>query len=104
MKAAQRAAAIEPIIAGPPPDIAPLRTAFSKMVAGQWELHLPVTLGISLGVRQAQAAKARFIAEMYARACYSMLLLSAKGPWLLRVPVRAAAVLPLSRRVAIGHG
>jgi hypothetical protein len=41
---------------------------------------------------------------MYARACYSMLLLSAGGPALLRVPVRVASMLPLSRGMAIALG
>ena len=41
---------------------------------------------------------------MYARACYSMLLVSANGPALLRLPVLAAAMLPLSRGLAIRLG
>jgi hypothetical protein len=41
---------------------------------------------------------------MYARACYSMLLVSAGGPAALRVPVHAAAMLPLPRGWAMGLG
>ena len=41
---------------------------------------------------------------MYARACYSMLLVSANGPALLRLPVLAAAMLPVSRGLAIRLG
>jgi hypothetical protein len=75
------------------------------MVAKQWEMYLPsATTGDPPGAPQAQPVKARFIAEMYARGCYSMLLLSAGGPALLRFPVRAAAMLPLSRGMAIALG
>jgi hypothetical protein len=55
-------------------------------------------------VTYAQSAKARFIAGMYARACYSMLLVSANGPKSLRVPVHATATMPLSRGWAIRLG
>jgi len=51
-----------------------------------------------------QLAKARFIGEMYARACYSMLLVSASGPTMLRLPIRAAALLRQSRRLIIRLG
>jgi hypothetical protein len=105
MNIAQRAAVILPLIPRPPVDVAPLRDAFSRMVAKQWEMYLPsATTGAPLGATQAQSVKARFIAEMYARACYSMLLLSAGGPALLRFPVRATATLPLSRGMAIALG
>jgi hypothetical protein len=104
LKTAQRAAVIEIIIPRPAADIAPLRSAFSKMVAKQMVIHLPSMFGCPLGVTHAQSTKARFIAEMYARACYSMLLLSAGGPLQLRLPVRAAAMLPLSRSMTIGLG
>jgi hypothetical protein len=105
VKAEHRAAVIAPTIPRPPADIAPLRIAFSKMVARQWEMYLPaVTVAAPLGATHAQSAKARFIAEMYARACYSMLLLSAGGPVQLRLPVRTTALLPLSRGMAIGLG
>lgn len=105
MNAAQRAAVIEPLIPRPPADVARLRNAFSSIVAKQWDMYLPsATTGDLTGTRHAQSVKARFIAEMYARACYSMLLLSAGGPALLRFPVRAAAMLPLSRGMAIALG
>src|ERR1700732_3839570 len=51
-----------------------------------------------------QYAEIRFIAEMYARACYSMLLVSANGPALLRLPVQATAILPWPRGLAIRLG
>jgi len=102
MNAAQRVAAVEFLIPQPPVDVVPLRNAFSSVVAKQWEMYLPsATIGTSLGVTHAQSLKARFIAEMYARACYSMLLLSAHGPTLLRFPVRATGILPLSGGMAI---
>jgi hypothetical protein len=66
------------------------------MVSRQWEAHVPATL--------APSAKARFIAEMYARACYSMLLVSIDGPAALRLLVHAAGMLPLRRSWAIGLG
>ena len=95
-EAARRAAVIETLIPAAPSDIAPLRIAFSRMVSKQWEVHVPTT--------HAQSAKARFIAEMYARACYSMLLVSAGGPAALRLWVRAAAMLTLPRGLAIQLG
>jgi hypothetical protein len=102
MNPGERAAVIDPLIPRPPADVVPLRAAFSSMVARQWATHLPsATGGVPLGASRAQSVKARFIAEMYARACYSMLLLSAEGPAQLRLPVRAAAMLPLSRSLAI---
>jgi len=67
-------------------------------------MHLPTKFDIALGATYAQSTKARFIAQMYARACYSMLLVSAGGLPQLRIPVRAAAALPLSRGTAIGLG
>jgi hypothetical protein len=94
--AARRAAVIETLIPAAPSDITPLRIAFSRMVSKQWEAHVPIT--------HAQSAKARFIAEMYARACYSMLLVSGEGPTALRLWVRAAAMLPLPRGLAIRLG
>ena len=105
VKTAQRAAVIEPIIPRPTVDIAPQRNAFSKMVAKQWEMYLPAaTADAPLVGTRTQSAKARFIAEMYARACYSMLVLSAGGPVLLRLPVRATTMLPLPRNLALRLG
>jgi hypothetical protein len=100
-----RAAVIEALIPAPPPDIAPLRIAFCSMVSRQWEANVPTAPANPLGtVTHAPSAKARFIAEMYARACYSMLLVSANGPKPLRLPVQATAMLPLSRGWAIRLG
>jgi hypothetical protein len=105
MNTADRAAVIDRVIPRPPADVAPLRDAFSIMVAKQWEMYLPsATTGAPLGATYPQSVKARFIAEMYARACYSMLLVSACGPALLRFPVRATSMLPLSRGMAIACG
>src|SRR5271155_1533098 len=105
MNTCERAAVIEPLIPRPPTDAAPLRAAFSSMVAKQWATHLPAaTTSVPLGATRAQSVKARFTAEMYARACYSMLLISARGPALLRLPVRATAMLPLSRGLTIRLG
>jgi hypothetical protein len=103
--AARRAASIEAFIAAPPPDIVPLRIAFCGMVAKQFEAHVPTALASAPGtVIHAQYAEIRFIAEMYARACYSMLLVSANGPALLRLPVQATAILPWPRGLAIRLG
>jgi hypothetical protein len=105
MDTAERAAVIDRFIPRPPADVAPLRCAFSSMVAKQWEMYLPsVTTAAPLGATHAHSIKARFIAEMYARACYSMLLLSACAPASLRFPVRATSMLPLSRGMAIALG
>jgi len=102
---ARRAAVIEALIPAPPPDIAPLRIAFCSLVSRQWEAHVPIASANALGpVVHAQSAKIRFIAEMYARACYSMLLVSPNGPLPLRLLVQATATLPLSRSLAIRLG
>jgi hypothetical protein len=75
------------------------------MVAKQFEAHVPTALASAPGtVIHAQYAEIRFIAEMYARACYSMLLVSANGPALLRLPVQATAILPWPRGLAIRLG
>jgi hypothetical protein len=102
MNTAQRAAFITPLIPRPPADVAALRAAISTMVAAQWERFLP-NAGALCAIPQ-QSVKARFIAQMYARACYSMLTLSAGAPAALRLPVRATAMMPLSRGVAIRLG
>ena len=105
MEPALRAADIESIIPRPPVDIVPVRNAFADMVAGQWDRHVPrAPVGIPLGAAHPQSVKPRFIAEMYVRACYSMLLLSARGPLQLRLPVRTAATLPISRTAVIVLG
>jgi hypothetical protein len=105
MNPAERAAVIGRSIPRPPVDVAPLRHAFSGVIVRQWEMYLPAaTIGAPLAATHPQSVKARFIAAMYARACYSMLMLSASGPALLRFPVRAASMLPLSRSMAIACG
>lgn len=105
MNAAQRADALEPLIPRPPVDIAPLRVAISVAVAQHWERFVRSSaIGRSLCATQQQSAKARFIGEMYVRACYSMLMLSADGPTVARIPVRATSLMPLSRGVAIRLG
>ena len=94
MDPARRVAVIEPLIPRPPVDVAPLRNAFSSMVAKQWDVWLPsAPTGAPLGATYAQSVKARFIAEMYARACYSMLLLSAGGPKLLRLLISPSTAI-----------
>ena len=103
--AAERVALIERLIPPPPADVAALRNAFSSFVAKQWQAHVPAVLADSpQALDVAQATKARFIAGMYARACYSMLLVSASAPKVLRLPLRAAAFLPQTRRLTIGLG
>ena len=102
---ARRAAALESLIPLPPGDIAPIRISFASMVSKQWQMYVPgVLAGRAQGLTDSKLTKIRFIAEMYARACYSMLLVSARGPAMLRLPIRAAALLPQSRRLTIGLG
>ncbi len=102
---ARRAAALESLIPLPPGDIAPIRISFASMVSKQWQMYVPgVLAGRAQGLTDSKLTKIRFIAEMYARACYSMLLVSAGGPAMLRLPIRAAALLPQSRRLTIGLG
>lgn len=103
--AAHHAAVLEALIPSPPSDVAATRYAFSSITSRQRKAHVPAALaGSQQGVNDAQFAKARFIAEMYARASYSMLLISASGLGRLRLPVRVAALLPQSRRLAIRFG
>ena len=97
-----RVAAVERAIPRPPDDVAPLREAFTRMVSKQWRLYVPPALaGCEEGMAGAGFAKGRFIAEMYARACYSMLLVSRRGPVPLRAVVRAASLLPSPRGLTI---
>ncbi len=100
-----RASAVERIIPRPPDDIAPMRTAFALMVSKQWKVYLPQTLaGYGEALPGSKLAKGRFIGEMYARACYSMLLVSRRGPLSLRAVVRASVFLPSSRGLTIKIG
>ncbi len=97
---ARRASVIDPLIPRPPADVATLRSAVSRMVSRQWDAHVAE---LHIGP-ETHAAKARFIAEMYARACYSMLLVSAEGPASIRLPVLVTSILPLWRGLAIVLG
>jgi hypothetical protein len=100
--AATRASAIEEIISRPAGDVTRLGLAMQRMVAAQWLRYVPPALGAAaLGRSSAKAAKVRFLAEMYSRACYSMIVVSSRGPLRLRLPFRCACRLPLSRDVAL---
>lgn len=100
-----RATSIEAIIPQPPTDIIPLRVIFSRAVSEQWGRYvLDVVATYGQGISDSQFAKARFIAQMYARVCYSMLLVSRTRPLILAVPMRASSILPLSRSLAIRLG
>jgi hypothetical protein len=75
------------------------------MVAKQWQAYVPSALAdAAQGIAGSHFAKARFISQMYARACYSMLLVSTGGPAVLRLPVRATTLLPQSRPLTIRLG
>lgn len=96
---------MESVIPRPPADVAVMRTAFSQIVSKQWQMYLPGALrGVENGIAGPQFAKGRFIAEMYARACYSMLLVSTNGPKSLRMALRASGFLPESRLLFIRLG
>ena len=100
--AVRRAAQIERIIPAPPPDILPLREAFSGMVSAQWQAYVPTALAkVDDGLSTAQTAKARFIGEMYARACYSMMVVSSSSPVALHFPVRMTGQIPVPRSLTI---
>src|SRR5215471_4357981 len=100
-----RVSAVERIIPRPPDDVAPMRTAFVRMVSKQWQIYVPPALvGCGEGMADSQFEKGRFIGEMYARACYSMLLVSQRGPNLLRALLRVEALLPPSRGLTIELG
>ena len=105
LDAVARVSAIEAVIPRPPADIAPLRTAFTRMVSKHWRMYVPSVLSAcEAGIDGPKFVKGRFIAEMYARACYSMLLVSSNGPKSLRTAIRASAFLPESRRLVIRIG
>src|SRR5262245_52046180 len=100
-----RVSAVERIIPRPPDDVAPMRTAFAHLTSKQWRMHVPPALADRAEQMAGfHFAKGRFIGEMYARACYSMLLTSQHGPGSLRIFVRAAAWMPLSRGLTITLG
>jgi hypothetical protein len=81
-----------------------MRTAFARLASKQWQIYVPPALAGCEKVADFPFAKGRFIGEMYARACYSMLLVSQRGPISLRAFVRAAALLPSSRELTIKLG
>src|SRR5215472_11062923 len=102
---ARHVAVLEAFIAPPPADVAPLQATFAAMVARQWQQHVPDALAdLAQGIPDGGFAKARFIGEMYARACYSMLLVSDRGPIMLRLAVRATTLLPQSRALILRLG
>ena len=102
---ARHVALLDAFIAPPPADVVPLQAAFAAVVARQWQQHVPSALpDLAPGITDADFAKARFIGEMYARGCYSMLLVSARGPIMLRLPVRATTLLPRSRALILRFG
>ncbi len=71
---AARGDLIKRLIPRPPMDVSSLRSSLATMVASQWQRHvLPILGDAPLGSGPQRAAKVRFMAEMYARACYSML-------------------------------
>jgi hypothetical protein len=103
--AAARVRTIEELIARPPDDVIHLRRLIQKMVAAQWQRYVPPVLGAdSVGRSEANAVKIRFLAEMYARACYSMIVVSDRCPLLLRLPIRCPCQLPLPRAVVLWSG
>lgn len=100
-----RVRTIEELIPRPPADLIPLRRSIQKMVAAQWERYLPPALGAEfLGHGPAAAAKIRFLAEMYLRACYSMIVLSDRCPLLLRMQIRCPRRLPVPRSLVLSAG
>lgn len=101
----EKAAAIRSVIPMPPSDIAPLAKMFAGLATRLWDKYLPAVVEIRQNaVPEKIVAKGRFIGEMYVRACYSMLLVSSNGPVILAAPIRAAAVLPVSRKTSLRLG
>ena len=82
-----------------------MRMAFTRMVSKQWKMYVPEALtGYTKEMTGPQFEKGRFIGTMYARACYSMLLVSQRGPRPLRALLGTSALLPSSRRLTIELG
>jgi hypothetical protein len=103
--ATARVRAIEELISKPPGDLALLRGLMQKSVAAQWQRQVPPVLGASpVGLSAEQANKIRFLAEMYLRACYSMIVVSDRCPLLLRMTIRCPRLVPLPRAVVITTG
>jgi hypothetical protein len=102
---AGRVRTIEALIASPPDDVIPIRRSIQKMVAARLRRYLPSTPGADqLGRDTAEAVKIRFLAEMYMRACYSMIIVSDGCPLLLRIQIRCPRQLPLPRAVVLSAG
>lgn len=96
--AAARVRALEELIAKPPEDVIPLRRSIQRMVAAEWRRYAQPALGMdTLEIGTAKAIKIRFLAEMYLRACYSMIVLSDRCPRLLRMQIRCPRSIPLPR-------
>jgi hypothetical protein len=103
--AAARVRTLEELIAKPPEDVIPLRQSIQRMVAAQWQRYVPPALGAdALEPGTAKAVKIRFLAEMYLRACYSMIAVSDHCPLLLRLQIRCPRQLPVSRAVVLATG
>ncbi|MFZ1085800.1 MAG: hypothetical protein WAN35_12620 [Terracidiphilus sp.] len=103
--AAARVRTLEELIAKPPEDVIPLRRSIQRMVAAQWQRYVPQALGAdTLELGSAKAIKIRFLAEMYLRACYSMIALSDRCPLLLRMQIRCPRPIPLPRAVVVSAG
>jgi hypothetical protein len=75
------------------------------MVAAQWQRYVPPALAaVPLEQGTAKAVKIRFLAEMYLRACYSMIVVSDRCPLLLRVQIRCPRLLHLPRAIVLSAG
>jgi hypothetical protein len=81
-----RIAEIAQLIPPPAPDLAPLRSQFTRAVDGLRQQH---AAGFDSGL-----ARVQFVAGMYARGCYSMLLVKSRA-------ARLTGRAPLPRVVAI---
>jgi hypothetical protein len=100
--AAARVRTLEELIAKPPADVISLRRSIQRMVAAQWERIVPSVLGgEALEAGAANTLKIRFLAEMYMRACYSMIALSDRCPRLLRLQIRCPRLIPIPRAVVL---
>ncbi|MGD0548762.1 MAG: hypothetical protein ABR991_13215 [Terracidiphilus sp.] len=97
--------AIEELISSPPGDVIHLRRSIQKVVAAQWQRHVPPVLGADAWeTGTVEDVKIRFLAEMYMRACYSMIVMSDRCPVLLRMQIRCARQLPLPRAMVLSVG
>jgi hypothetical protein len=105
--AALRVRAIEELIPSPPVDVIRLRRSIQRGFATQWRRHAAPVLGTggmgleNSGLENTQADKIRFLAEMYLRACSSMIVLSDRCPLPLRLQIRCPRLLPLPRAIVL---